>query len=134
VELVQGQLVRALTVLGGASVVAGGVLAAVGATPRVRAFGQQSAGWGAVDLAIAGLGSLRPPTDVARLRRVLLVNAALDLGYVAAGAEIALRRRTFGGKATPEQARGHGLAVVVQGAALFALDSVFARRASRHTG
>lgn len=130
-EQVQGQLVCTLAGLGGAAVVAGGVLAVAGRTPPVRAFGLQTAGWGAVDLAIAVLGSLTPDSGPARLRRVLLVNAGLDLGYVAAGARIALRRPTFGGRVTPEQARGHGLAVVVQGAALFALDSFYARAVSR---
>lgn len=130
-EQVQGQLIRTLTALGGASVVVGGALAVAGRTPPVRAFGQQTAGWGAIDLVIAGLGALMPDSEPARLRRVLLVNAGLDVGYITAGARIALRRPTFGGKVTPGQSRGHGLAVVVQGAALLALDSFYARAASR---
>ncbi len=75
---------RLTTVLGAwaaASVVLGGVLAA---GQRTRGFGRQTAAWGAVDGAIAAVGvrnrRRRGPTDPARLRRVLLVNAGLDVG------------------------------------------------------
>jgi hypothetical protein len=51
------------------------------------------------------------------LRRILLVNCAADLGYLALGA--AAMRRGW---------RGDGAAIVVQGAFLLALDSHFAYR------
>ena len=77
--------------------------------------------WGAVDGAIALVGarrrSSRGPTDAQRLRRVLLVNAGLDVGYVAAGGWLVRDGRW----------RGDGVAVVVQGAFLLVLDSVAAR-------
>ncbi|MEW6226412.1 MAG: hypothetical protein AB1627_17465 [Chloroflexota bacterium] len=57
-------------------------------------------------------------TDPARLRRVLLVNAWLDVGYVATGAWLAGRTRR----------RGDGAAVLVQGAFLLWLDATAARR------
>ncbi|SDP63830.1 hypothetical protein SAMN05660199_04451 [Klenkia soli] len=111
---------RLTTVLGGwaaASVAVGGVLAAV---PRTRGFGRQTAAWGAVDGAIAAVGARnrrrRGPTDPARLRRVLLVNAGLDVGYLALGA-VLLRTDRW---------RGDGAAVVVQGAFLLALDATAA--------
>ena len=95
--------------------------AALSADPRTRAFGRQTAAWGLVDGAIALVGARRQAaggtTPPARLRRVLLVNAGLDVGYVAAGAAL-LRTRW----------RGDGAAVVVQGAFLLWLDATAARR------
>ncbi len=120
------QLTRRLTVLGATSTVVG---LALTARPAWRAFGVQTAAWGVVDLVIAGVGAARSPAppSVRRLRTVLLVNAALDVGYVAAGAHVAVRRPGFGGRLAPAAARGHGWAVVVQGLALLALDGVQAR-------
>lgn len=107
-------------VLGGwaaGSVLVGAVLAT---DPRTRASARQTAAWGVVDGAIAVVGSrrraTRGPTDPARLRRVLLLNAGLDVGYLAAGAAL-LRTRW----------RGDGQAVLVQGAFLLVLDTVAAR-------
>lgn len=129
-------LSRALTLtlggFGAASVAGGTVLATVASSPGTRAFGQQTAAWGAVDLAIAGLAAWRsaahPVIRAARLRRTLLANAGLDVGYIAAGAAVAVLCPAPGGRVTPEQARGHGLAVVVQGLGLLALDLGFAAR------
>ena len=85
-----------------------------------RAFGRQTAAWGAVDGLIAYVGSRnrarRGPTEPVRLRRVLLVNAGLDVGYLAAGARLLQRPRW----------RGDGLAVLVQGAFLLVLDTAAA--------
>ena len=96
-----------------------------------RAFGQQSAMWGAINLAIAGVGAWRGrshPAQGSRLRRTLLINSALDVGYLATGAHMAHHRTTFGGRVSPEAARGHGLAVVVQAAGLMKLDLYYAWR------
>ncbi len=116
---------RLVQVLGGwaaASVLVGGALTA---SPRTRGVGRQTLAWGAVDGAIAYVGARRRaakgPTDRSRLRRVLLVNAALDVGYLAAGAELVRRGRW----------PGDGLAVVVQGAFLLALDTTAARALGR---
>lgn len=88
---------------------------------RTRGFGRQTLAWGAVDGAIAAVGSRRRaakgPTDPDRLRRVLLVNAGLDVGYLAAGAWLVRHGRW----------RGDGAAVLVQGAFLLALDATAAR-------
>jgi hypothetical protein len=115
---VEERLTRVLAGWGAASVVVGGVLAARSTT---RGLGRQTAAWGAVDLAIALVGSRRRrapgPTDPARLRRVLLVNAGLDVGYLALGATL-LRSDRW---------RGDGAAVLVQGAFLLALDSAAVR-------
>ena len=108
---------------------AGSVLlgAALTASPRTRGFGRQTVAWGAVDGAIAYAGVLgrrrRGPTDRVRLRRVLLLNAGVDVGYLVAGAALArgrpVRGRTY---------RGDGLAVLVQGAFLLLLDATAAAR------
>lgn len=128
---VSRRLARRLAVWGGASTVLGGALAVVGPTPRARAFGQQNAAWGAIDLAIAAVASRQstPPTTP-KLRRLLWVNTGLDVGYVAGGAWFAAMTPDLRGRISPEQARGHRAAVIVQGAALFVLDLTHARALS----
>ena len=115
---VEQDLTRVLGRWATASVVVG---AALSAHPQTRGFGRQTAAWGAVDgvIAYAGVRSRRRrgPTDPRRLRRVLLVNAGLDVGYLAAGAWLVRDGRW----------RGDGAAVVVQGAFLLALDGLAAR-------
>ena len=119
---VEERLTRVLAGWAAGSVALGGVLLA---DPRSRAFGRQMLLWGAVDGAIAAAGALsrrrRGPTDPARLRRVLLVNAGLDVGYLAAGTWL-LR----GGRLRGAPHRGDGAAVVVQGAFLLVLDTAAA--------
>jgi hypothetical protein len=112
-------------------VVIGGLMALTSSSPTGRAFGQQTAGWGTINTAIAGFGAWRSrtrPAEAAGLRRTLLVNAGLDVAYVAAGAHLAHHRSTLGGRVTADAARGHGLAVVVQGLGLMVLDLTYARR------
>ncbi len=74
-----------------------------------------------MDGVFVGVGLLgrrrRGPTDPARLRRVLLVNAGLDVGYLAVGAALVRRARW----------RGDGWAVLVQGGFLLVLDATAAR-------
>ncbi|QII02122.1 hypothetical protein BH92_21645 [Rhodococcoides fascians A21d2] len=126
--IVAERLGRRLTLWGGGSVLAGTVLALRGSSPARRAFGLQTAGWGAIDLAIAGAGALssKPPTS-ASLSRLLWINAGLDVLYIATGAHIAVRKPRFGRRITADQALGHGTAVVVQGVALLVLDTTHAR-------
>jgi hypothetical protein len=116
---VEEQLTSVLGTWAAGSVLLG---AALSASPRTRGFGRQTVAWGAIDGAIAYAGvrgrARKGPTDPARLRRVLLANAALDVGYLALGERM---RRT-------ERWRGDGLAVLVQGAFLLVLDTTAARR------
>ncbi|MPR00447.1 hypothetical protein GB931_21480 [Modestobacter sp. I12A-02628] len=116
--LVEERLTRALGGWAVASVVGG---AALSLSPRTRAFGRQTAAWGAVDGVIAWAGARgrarKGPTDPVRLRRVLLLNAGLDVGYVLAGAALVRHGRWA----------GDGWGVVVQGAFLLALDATAAR-------
>ena len=128
---VAASLTRTLGALGASSLVGGGLVAMRSSSPATRAFGQQTAAWGAINVAIAGVGAWRArahPARAAQLRRTLLVNAGLDVLYVAAGAHLAHHRVTLGGRVTPDAAKGHGLAVVGQGLALLALDLTYARR------
>jgi len=127
-------VLRALTATvgawGAANVVGGIALAMAGKGPGASAFGQQCAAWGAVNLAIAGVGHWRSRHSAVaspRLRRILLVNAALDVGYLAAGA-VLIASASGRDDTSASARRGHGTAVIAQGAALLAIDSGFARR------
>jgi hypothetical protein len=109
--------------------VGGAVLAGIGAARGdrfVAGVGRQAVAWGSVDLVIAGVGSAanrRPVTDAPRalrsLRRLLLVNAALDVGYLAGAAVLARRSGR----------RGDALGVGVQAVALLVFDAWHAARA-----
>ena len=116
---VEERLTRVLGAWAAASVAVG---AALSVRPATRGFGRQTAAWGAVDGAIAWAGARKRrrtgPTDGGRLRTVLLVNAGLDVGYLAAGAWLVRDGRW----------RGDGAAVLVQGAFLVLLDTTAARR------
>ncbi|MGB7983312.1 MAG: hypothetical protein WCF36_21225 [Candidatus Nanopelagicales bacterium] len=128
---VAAALTRTLTGFGAASVLGGGLLAAMSDRPTLRAFGQQNAMWGAINLAIAGVGVWRGrahPAQADSLRRTLLINAGLDVGYISVGGHIAYHRVAFGGRLPPEAAQGHGLGVLVQGSGLLVLDLFYARR------
>ena len=115
---VEVRLTRVLGAWAAASTALGAVLAV---RPATRGFGRQTLAWGAVDGAIAWAGTRRRasrgPTDPDRLRRVLLLNAGLDIGYVAVGARLVRDGRW----------RGDGAAVLVQGAFLLILDTAAAR-------
>lgn len=101
-----------------------------------RAFGRQTVAWGAINGAIAAVGRRRrrTPADPARaatrLRRVLLGNAVLDVGYLAAGAALIRYADRLGSRRryTAAAARGDGAAIVVQSVVLLVLDVTFARR------
>ncbi len=136
----QARLARRLLTWALASVAGGAALAVAGAAtgnPFLRAFGSQTIGWGAIDAGLAVAGRARaarliahPPVDpddlareAARTRRVLAVNAGLDVAYIATGLAVAAGR----GRRSPT-ACGHGLATIVQGAFLLAFDAVHAAR------
>lgn len=107
--------------------IAVGLLLQKTALPFWRAFGQQTAGWGAIDgaIALAGWrsGAQSPPAqelpELRKLRALLWGNALLDLLYIAVG--LLLWRQ-----AGPTR-RGHGAAVVLQGLFLAIFDWVHAR-------
>lgn len=131
-------LARTTVVWGVVSAAVGLGVAATTRDPWWRSFGLQSAGWGGVDVAIAVVGSrlqhrrmrrLSDPdapspreAERVRLRRVLLVNAAADVGYVALGAVLTRDSRA--------RVAGAGAAILVQGAFLLVHDSVHAAGAA----
>ena len=133
-------LARRLLAWGGASVAGGATLAVVGAATGnrfLRAFGGQTVGWGAIDAGLALGGRARArrlravsPVDpdetareASRVRRILALNAGLDVLYVAGGLAVAAGRSR-----RDAAARGHGLAAVVQGAFLLVFDAWHAAR------
>ncbi|WP_420456989.1 DUF6992 family protein [Rubrivirga sp.] len=101
--------------------------------PGRWAFGVQSGAWGVVNVGIAAVGLVGGPGDVTGewalalaaengYADVLLVNLGLNVGYAAVGGTLlAVAGR---GVSTPAAWRGHGAALVLQGAGLFVLDGV----------
>lgn len=135
---------REITALLGAwaagSVIKGGVIALLGKRTGHRkwmTFGRQTAMWGVGDALIAGAGALSRSrrgelTDEeveferVKLRTLLLLNAAADVVYIAGGAHIAVRAGSSG--TSFRMTRGDGLAILIQGAFLLALDTTYARK------
>jgi len=112
----------ALSIVGGALLWAG----QRGRNADLARFGAQHVAWGGMDAAIAGIafwkaGRRTEDPDPAALRRLLLVNAALDVGYIAGGSAIAVAHRWPG-------ARGGRAGIVVQGTFLLVQDLRFARQ------
>ena len=105
----------------------------------VRHAGQQALAWGLIDLLLAlnGRRSARRQAAVAgtaatisaaiRFRMILVVNAALDVGYVAGGAGLARRSLQH-----PER-RGTGLGIALQGLFLLIYDLLLLRGLARWT-
>jgi MFS family permease len=83
-----------------------------------RAFWLVCGIWCFVNCIIALAGLVGTPAALPALRRLLLINAGLDVVYVAVGA-VLLSRRSL-------RLRGSGLAVVVQGLFLLIFDTVHA--------
>lgn len=101
--------------------------------PGRWAFGLQSSAWGTVNVGIAAVGLLAGPGEVtAEWARafaaengyadVLLLNLGLNVGYAAVGGTLL----AVAGRGVPNPAawRGHGAALVLQGAGLFVLDGL----------
>ena len=141
-EAYERQISTLLGAWAAGSIVKGGVIALIGhRTGRKQwlRFGRQTAMWGAVDALIAGAGTLArsrrgelTPDEIddqaRKLRTLLLLNAAADVIYIAGGAHIAFHAK--GEKTSFRMGRGDGLAIVIQGAFLLALDATYARRLS----
>ena len=101
--------------------------------PGRWAFGVQSGAWGAINVGIAVAGLSSGPGGVTAdwatalgaengYADVLLVNLGLNAGYMAVGGTLlAVAGR---GVSTPDAWRGHGSALVLQGAGLMVLDAV----------
>jgi hypothetical protein len=100
--------------------------------PAWRGFGIQSGLWGAVNVGIATVGLLsggEPPhgydAAVAAERwyhDILLFNLALNVGYSSVGTTMAIL--SYRGARSARSLRGHGSALIMQGAGLFVLDAI----------
>ena len=108
-------------------------------TPFWRGVGLQGLVWGVIDAAIAGFGLLslrrkraRPDADAPatlaketrNLRRLLLMNAGLDVLYVVGGTVVLTQFATA-------FARGNGVGIIIQGAFLLLFDTFYAFQANR---
>jgi hypothetical protein len=128
---------QALTVLGGWAVLNLGTgIALQGRSEGSgKYFHQMNAGWGAVNLAIAGFGYwsvLRSDPAAMSLfnsvnehygfQKTLLFNAGLDVGYMIGGAYLLERAKNTAPDKNPERLQGFGRSVVLQGAFLFLFD------------
>jgi hypothetical protein len=124
---------RQLAAWATASIVAGAALILAGG-PFGGAVGVQFVVWGAVDLAIAALGERdrrrklgrgarddprAGAAEARRLRRLLWINAGLDVVYLAVGGGLV----AFGRGPVLD---GHGVGVLVQGGFLLIFDAAHA--------
>jgi hypothetical protein len=102
-------------------------------TGEAKYFHQMNLMWNVVNAGIAGFGlhsALNGPADLGftesireheSIRRILLFNAGLDVGYMATG--LYLRERSFRSD-NPERFRGFGNSLLLQGAFLFTFDLI----------
>jgi hypothetical protein len=127
----QQTITRRLLIWSGFSMAVGLGLQLAG--PFWRGVGAQAVGWGLIDAGIAWFGrwsarrrQARLPDPLAavpvvketrNLRRLLWLNAGLDVGYMLAGWWLA---RTRG--VTQPAWRGHGWGIIIQGGFLFLFD------------
>ncbi|MFN8379343.1 MAG: hypothetical protein U0452_11805 [Anaerolineae bacterium] len=107
-------------------------------TPFSRGVSDQFLGWPVINGGIALFGAFsaarrewtlddaatpeRRTREARNLRRLLAINAGLDLAYMTGGLALLLRRG-----ASP-RARGAGLGILLQGAFLFTFDSLLSLR------
>lgn len=116
---------------GAASVAAGAIGYAIADDARWRGFHLMTAGWGLVDLGLAGISlynndpaaaaTLGPAESLAAqlgIERILLFNAGLDVGYLTLGAWLWER----GLRKSDPRLEGFGQAILIQGAFLLAFD------------
>jgi hypothetical protein len=132
----QKRISKQLLAWAGVSVAAGVALLADGRRFQ-RGMAAQFITWGVIDGAIA-LGGMKGtqrrqaqlanPNDATvlaqetrKLRRLLLINAGLDVLYVAGGSALRRRPNDFN-----QSWEGHGLGIIIQGAFLLIFDTLHA--------
>ena len=133
----QGRISHQLLVWSALSITAGVLL--LFAIPFWRGVGVQALVWGVIDAAIAGSGLLALRRKLKRLdadlpevmlkethnlRRLLLINAGLDVLYIVAGVVVLYTFAT-------DFARGNGVGIIVQGGFLLLFDTFYAYRTGR---
>ena len=129
---------RGLTVLGGWAV--GNLLVSGIATGQTEGsahyFHQMNIGWGAINLALAGVGYLgarrashlpapnRAENVRAQLRteNLYLFNAGLDVGYLATGVYLLEKGRNPTASGSADRWRGYGQSLLLQGGFLLLFD------------
>jgi hypothetical protein len=99
---------------------------------ETKAFHQMNLYWNTVNLAIAGFGYYSATNEVPSsefwetmtaqhsIEKILLGNAALDLGYMAGGLYVLERGRRL----DKDQLKGFGKSVILQGAFLMSFDAI----------
>lgn len=137
----QQQALQPLKYWGLGSVAVGG-LCALSPNPIVRHFGYQALTWGAIDAALAFFGErgarskhaevelgLRDDAQIAQdwqsLRRLLLINAGLDVVYISTAGWLLATSNAL----TPRRI-GMGWGILVQGAFLLVYDVALAAQLS----
>jgi Family of unknown function (DUF6992) len=117
------QTIARRLLLWGALSTIGGAILQFNRRPFWIGVGQQAIGWGLIDALIAIIAGRSTPRSLSSqtLRRILLINAALDTLYMLGGFLFA---RTKG--ATNEKLRGQGWGIVLQGLFLFKFDLIHA--------
>lgn len=131
-EQVEHQARRALGAWSATSATAGVGLWLVGrwvGQPVVRTVGVQSLLWGANNGALAALGSVTSGVALpaAQVRSARWANVAVDLVVITSGAVLVARPRSaprwLSWPDRSSHPRGHGLALLVQGVAMLAIDA-----------
>ena len=101
--------------------------------PGWHGFGWQSAAWGSINIGIAAIGLLNGQGELSSTfaqaiaaentyADILLVNLGLNVGYSAIGTTMVVLSHY--GVRHAQAIRGHGSALIVQGAGLFILDTI----------
>ncbi len=81
---------------------------------KAKGFWSMSGAWGFINSAIAMIGFLTPESDLESLRNLLLINAGVDVLYIAAGAYMLSRAEAYW--------QGAGWGVILQGTFLLVFD------------
>lgn len=127
----------AMTILGGWAIgnIATGLVLEPRREGKSKYFHQMNMGWNVVNLMIAGAGFLgsqkamkatyqadKAMREHYKIQKILLFNAGLDLGYMAAGAVLIERSKNPINLEDAARFRGFGESILLQGAFLFVFD------------
>ncbi len=125
----QRVLSRRLLIWGGGSTVAGLFVGLLFTNPLIRGVALHAVAWGLIDSALAGWGFRRARREsrlypdeyrdihhTQRLRRLLKVNAGLDIGYITGGVAVAALFRE------DPYLLGNGIGIIIQALFLFVFD------------
>ncbi|MBD2713725.1 hypothetical protein KBK19_01610 [Microvirga sp. STR05] len=111
---------------------------------KEKYFHQMNVGWGVVNLALAGtffLAARRPPAETSRpelvkaqlrTENLYLLNAGLDVAYVATGFYLKERAKSRSSATRHDQLRGYGESLLLQGGFLLAFDGLLYVAHHRH--